>query len=119
MPDYFLLRPERKIRSPQYHYGTLWGTAMEQGSKSSSSGYSPPIRITLEVSNEQFAVAELGDDFLVLRSARKLEPSSGTVTVDVDGRRVIHQVRLPNGIDPDLEDQPLVHLNIVPLAKAV
>src|SRR6266850_1686976 len=112
MPDYFLLRPERKISSPQYAvvWYTVGNLAMEQGSKSSSFGYSPPIRITLVVSNEQFAVAELGDDFLVLRSPRKLDPSSGTVTVDVDGRRVIHQVRLPNGIDPDLEDQPLVHL---------
>ena len=88
-------------------------------SSASSSGYSPPIRITLEVSNEQFAVAELGDDFLVLRSPRRLNPSSGTLKVDVDGRHVIHQVLLPNGIDPDKEDQPLVHLNIVPLAKAV
>ena len=88
-------------------------------SAASSSGYSPPIRITLEVANEQFAVAELGDDFLVLRSPRKLSPAAGTVTVDVDGRRVIHQVLLPNGIDPDIEDQSLVHLNIVPLARAV
>jgi len=88
-------------------------------SSASSSGYSPPIRITLEVSNEQFAVAELGDDFLVLRSPRKVSPSSGTVTVDVDGRRVIHQVLLPNGIDPDIEDQALIHLDVIPLAKAV
>ena len=85
---------------------------------SASSGYSPPIRITLEIGHEEFAVAELGDDFLVLKSPRAIGPASGTVVVDVDGQRVLHRVSLPNGIDPESEDQALIHLETVPLAKA-
>jgi hypothetical protein len=83
----------------------------------STSGYSPPIRITLEIGNDKFAVAELGPDFLVLRSARRTAPSSGTLVVNVDGQEVVHRVMLPNGIDPDSYDQTLVHLET--LAKAV
>jgi len=84
----------------------------------SSSGYSPPIRITLEVGGERFQVAQLGEDFLVLVAPREFEPTSGTVVVDVDGERIIHRVSLPNGINPDVEDQVLLHLETVPLAKA-
>ncbi len=91
---------------------------MNANSPSSSSGYSPPIRITLEVANERFSVAEMGLDFVVLKTPRRLGRSSGTIFIDVDGQQVLHRVLLPNGIDPDAEDQPLVHLETVLLAKA-
>jgi hypothetical protein len=74
--------------------------------------------MTLEVGDEQFAVSQLGEDFLVLQSSRRLSPTSGTVVVDVGGQRVVHRVSLPNGIDPHSEDQVIIHLETVPLAKA-
>ena len=84
-----------------------------------SRGYSPPIRITLEIGSEQFPVAELAPSYLVLRSARALGPSRGTVVMTIDGKPIEYHVLLPKGINPNLIRQPLADIEASPLAEAV
>ena len=85
---------------------------------SSFSGYSPPIRITLEAGGSQFDVAAMGPDHVVLRSPRQLPPMTATLIVNVDGQETIRRVKLPEGINAASKRQPLVILQTVTLAKA-
>jgi hypothetical protein len=86
--------------------------------KSSLTGYSPPICITLEFDGMRFDVAAVGTDHLVLRSPRECAPAIATLIVKVDGQEVIRRVQLPKGINRDLKRQPMVVLETVTLAKA-
>jgi hypothetical protein len=92
---------------------------MAAGSNSSSSGYSPPIRVTLEIGSESLPVAEVAPSYLVLRSARAMGPANGTVVLNVDGRSTRYSVILPQGINPSIERQPLVDLTDTSFAEAV
>jgi hypothetical protein len=86
---------------------------------SPSSGYSPPIRVTLEIGSESLPVAELAPSYLVLRSARPMGPANGTVVLNVDGRSTRYAVVLPQGINPTVERQPLIDLADTSFAEAV
>jgi len=85
---------------------------------SSFSGYSPPIRITLEAAGNQFDVAAMGPDHVVLRSPRPIPPMAATLIVNVGGQETIRRVKLTEGINPASKRQPLVILETVTLARA-
>ena len=84
----------------------------------SITGYSPSIRITLEAGGNQFDVAAMGPDHVVLRSPRQLSPMTATLIVNVDRQETIRRVKLTEGINPALKRQPLVILETVTFAKA-
>lgn len=77
---------------------------------SSPLAYSPPIEITLEIFDERVPVAQVGPEFLILRTPRDFAPTLATVVVTVDGQPVRRRVRFPSGIRSDLRRQPLILL---------
>jgi len=69
------------------------------------SGYSPPVTIELEVGASKFSVGSLSADKLALRDAKSLPPLSGVVRLTVDGHVTVYHVELPEGIDPQRDEQ--------------
>ena len=84
----------------------------------SFSGYSPPIRITLELDGTAFDVAEVGPDHVTLRSPRDCAPMPATLIVNIDGRIKKRHVMLPEGIIKGRDRQPIIRLESASLAKA-
>ncbi len=84
----------------------------------SFTGYSPPIRITLELDGAAFDVAEAGPDHVTLRSPHDCVPSQALLTVNIDGRIKKRHVMLPEGIIKGRDRQPIIRLEKAPLAKA-
>jgi hypothetical protein len=85
---------------------------------STFTGYSPPIRITLEVDGLAFDVAEVGPDHVTLRSSRDCAPMRAALIVNIDGRVKHRQVMLPEGILKGRDRQPIIRLETASLAKA-
>jgi len=84
----------------------------------SFSGYSPPIRITLELDGAAFDVAEVGPDHVTLRSPHNSPPVQAVLVVNIDGRVKRRQVMLPQGILKGRDRQPIIRLETASLAKA-
>jgi hypothetical protein len=84
----------------------------------SITGYSPPIRITLEVDGMSFDVAEVGPDHVTLRSPRDCGPMQAVLVVDIDGRIKRRQLMLPEGILKGRDRQLIIRLETASLAKA-
>ena len=84
----------------------------------SFSGYSPPIRITLELDGTAFDVAEVGSDHVTVRSPRDCAPTQALLIVNIDGRIKKRHVMLPEGIKKGREQQPIIRLETATLAKA-
>ncbi len=79
---------------------------MTQKKGTDDSGYSPPISIELHLHGEKFNVASVGPNSAILRNARPMDPGTGTIHFDIDGNVVLYHVKLFNGIDPQVEEQP-------------
>ena len=84
----------------------------------SVSGYSPPIRITLEIDGTAFDVAEVGPDHVALRSAGDCAPTRAILIINIDGRIKRREVMLPDGIVKGRDRQPIIRLEKASLAKA-
>jgi len=84
----------------------------------SFTGYSPPIRITLEADKTSFDVAEVGPDHVTLRSPRDFAPMQAMLIVNIDGRIKRRQLMLPEGILKGRDRQPIIRLEKASLAKA-
>jgi hypothetical protein len=84
----------------------------------SITGYSPPIRITLELDGIAFDVAEVGADHVTLRSPRDCGPMKAVLIVNIDGRIKRRHVMLPEGIVKERDRQPIIRLETASLAKA-
>ena len=67
--------------------------------------YSPDLSAELTLHGERFAVAALGPDELVVRSARPVTAGHGTVRMVIDGQPTVYHVDLWLGIDPDRREQ--------------
>ncbi len=83
-----------------------------------NSGYSPPITIELIVQGQQFNVASLGPDNAILRSARSVQPGTGMIRLTIDGHLTIYHIDLPQGIDPQRNEQPFVLIDATSEAAA-
>jgi len=81
-------------------------------------GYSPPIRISLEANGVAFDVAEAGPDHVTLRSPRECAPMRAVLIVNIDGRIKRRQLMLPDGIQKGRDRQPIIRLETASLAKA-
>jgi hypothetical protein len=82
------------------------------------SGYSPSIRITLELDGAAFDVAEVGPDHVTLRSPRECAPMRAVLIVNIDGRVKRRNVMLPEGIVAGRDRQPIICLETASFAKA-
>ncbi len=69
-------------------------------------GYSPALRITLEVEGRVLDVASTGPGFLVLRTQIDLDAADGILHVDIDGDVNSRLLRLPNGLQTERRRQP-------------
>lgn len=57
--------------------------------------------MSLQVGGQTFAASQMGPDFLILREPASSPPTTGTVTLEVDGRVRTFSVSLPHGLRPD------------------
>jgi hypothetical protein len=85
---------------------------------SPTSGYSPPIRVTLELETVQFDVAEVGLEHIALRAPDDWGPTQALLIINIDGRERRYRVMLPDGIDSTRDKQPLIRLETMSLAEA-
>ena len=85
---------------------------MQSAPTASESGYSPPLTITLMLNGEQFDVAAIGPDALKLRNPRAARPSRAVVRVSIDGRPILYDIDLFDGIDPTRTKQSFRHLGV-------
>jgi hypothetical protein len=84
----------------------------------SFTGYSPPIRITLELDGTVFDVAEVGPDHVTVRSPRDCAPMQAFLIINIDGRIKRRQVMLPEGILKGRDRQSIIRLETASRAKA-
>jgi hypothetical protein len=71
------------------------------------SGYSPPLRIGLELHGRRFDVAEISPEFVRVRGAVPAAPGVATVRFELDGALTVSEVVLFDGIDPQRKRQPI------------
>jgi hypothetical protein len=81
---------------------------MIPGTADSFRGYSPPIAISLEIGGQALAVAQVGPDFLVLRTPAELPPTRAWLIVNVDGDPIRQEITLPQGIRIGERRHPIV-----------
>ena len=81
-------------------------------------GYSPPISIELVLHGHRFNVASVGPNMAILRNARKLEPGNGIIQWNVGGQITVYHAILPQGIDPQRNEQPFVLIDATSEAAA-
>jgi hypothetical protein len=62
------------------------------------SGYSADVRIQLRLDGRCLPVAQLGPDFLILRSPTDYPPSDAEIILSIDGDESRWPVRLADGI---------------------
>lgn len=60
--------------------------------------YSPPIKMWLEVDCGKVDVAEVGPDFLAVRSTEPTVPRQATLHICVDGNDTQTEIYLPQGL---------------------
>jgi len=73
-----------------------------------ATGYSPPLRISLEVDGKTYDVAATAPEWLILRDAADLPPTWGTLHVDLDGDVRSERLNFHEGIRADRRRQPHV-----------
>lgn len=61
-------------------------------------GHSADVRIQLHVNGHDLPVAQLGPDFLILRSPVDHPPADAEITMSIDGHQTRWRVRLVDGI---------------------
>jgi hypothetical protein len=66
--------------------------------ETSYGGHSADVRMALLVNGLSLPIAELGDDFLMLKTPAEHPPSIATMVLQVDDNERRWQVRLPDGI---------------------
>jgi len=64
-------------------------------------GHSAEVRITLSVGDRVFRAAQLGPDFVVLRTPVDHPPATAEVVLTIDGSESRWRVHLPGGIRAD------------------
>jgi hypothetical protein len=69
-------------------------------------GYSPAIAAQLHVNGEQFRLAAIDDQRVVVRAPRKTPPGPAVIRMQVDDRESVYHIYLTKGIDPTQDDQP-------------
>jgi hypothetical protein len=83
---------------------------MNPDARDSFGAYSPSITISLEIRSEKLAVAQVGPEFLVLRSSVDFPPTRAALIVTVDGEPVRQEIDLPQGIKGGQRRHPIVLL---------
>jgi hypothetical protein len=67
----------------------------------STSGHSADVRLHLFINGHVLPIAQLGPDFLVLRTPADYPPSDGEIHMVIDGQASRWPVRLADGIKAD------------------
>ena len=63
-----------------------------------SFGHSSIVKMVLRIGERNIRVAQMGPNFLILKEETEHSPTTGVVTLDVDGRVREYPVFLRNGI---------------------
>ena len=66
--------------------------------QTSSTGYSADVRIELYLNGTGLGVAQLGRDYLILKSPLDHPPAEGELSIQVDGHLRRWRITLPEGI---------------------
>ena len=66
-----------------------------------SYGHSADVRMTLSVNGHVLPIAQLGPDFLILRTSVEHVPAVAEISFSIDGNQRRWTVHLVNGIHPD------------------
>jgi hypothetical protein len=59
--------------------------------------HSAEVKMHLRVGEQVISIAQMGPDFLILRSAVEFPPCCGRIWLSIDGREREWDVRLPKG----------------------
>ena len=73
----------------------------------SPAGYSPRLKMSLQVAGRTFDVAETSRDFVVLRDAADVGPAEAVLHIAIGDDMTSHRIRLPYGIEAGREEQPI------------
>lgn len=73
-----------------------------------ATGYSPSLRMTLNVGELCFDVAAQAPNFVRLRDPEEVGPATATLVTEVDDDVRTVEVELPDGIDPSRAKQTIV-----------
>jgi hypothetical protein len=71
-------------------------------------GHSAEVKMRLELGDSTFPVAQLGPDFLILRTLVEQAPADAVLFYSVDGKERRRDIRLPEGISPTRPRTPIV-----------
>lgn len=74
----------------------------------SRNGYSPDISATLFLHGEQFNVAAMGPESIILRHPRLMPAGRGILRLQIDHKIINYSFEFPQGIDPSKDRQPYV-----------
>jgi len=66
-----------------------------------SPGFSADVRMTLSINGHVVPIAQLGPDFLILRTPVEHDPAEAEIWLSIDGNERRWTVHLDNGIHPD------------------
>jgi len=69
--------------------------------KGYSYGHSADVRMTLSVNGHVLPIAQLGPDFLILRTTVEHPAANAEISLTIDGDESRWTVHLANGIHPD------------------
>ncbi|MEM7808270.1 MAG: hypothetical protein AAF561_09190 [Planctomycetota bacterium] len=69
-------------------------------------GYSPPLRISLEVEGKTYFVVATAPEWLVLHDPPTLSPTTGVLRVDLDGDVRSENLDFHDGLRSDRRRQP-------------
>lgn len=71
-----------------------------------ATGYSPPLRMTLDMNGRTFDVGQTGPDFVILRDAADVPPGEATLHVDLDGDVASETLHFRDGLKANRRRQP-------------
>jgi hypothetical protein len=66
-----------------------------------SYGHSADVRMHLSVNGQVLPIAQLGPEFLILRTPVEFAPADAEISLSIDGKLRRWTVHLANGINPD------------------
>ncbi|MEM7809136.1 MAG: hypothetical protein AAF561_13590 [Planctomycetota bacterium] len=69
-------------------------------------GYSPPLRIKLEMAGRSFNVAMTAPSWIIVRDVVEMPPGDGVLHVEIDGDVRSRVLTFPEGFRPDRRRQP-------------
>ena len=74
---------------------------MDAPANGNSYGHSADVRMFLYVNGDTLKIAQLGPEFIILRTPIEHEPTDAEISLSVDGNERRWAVRLVNGIRKD------------------